>query len=324
MGTKIPWVRNIDGSQGQSWNPSLGCTKSCPYCYAAILHNRRHAALLAGKLAHECYRLPFDQPVCLPERLARPLKRRKPTTYFVDSAGDLFDPAIPFEFVAAVWGVMAAAPRHRFIVLTKRPERMAEWFRWLQTHLGVCSTPAVRCAWHAEFWFNENIAGHAVGGRGFRDIFDRVPVDTSWPLPNVWLLTTVENQAAADLRIPHLLRCPAAVLGVSVEPCLGPVDLAALFECCCVHRGDYFKAPEQHSWYCPARAENRRRWVIVGSQGGPGAKTMDLAWVRGLRDQAKRYDAAYFYKAGPDAAGRRVECPELDGRTWTEIPGGER
>ena len=64
---------------------------------------------------------------CLPDRLAEPLKRKKPTTYFVCSMADLFHKDVPDDYIARVWQVMAAAPQHTFQVLTKRHGRMRSW-----------------------------------------------------------------------------------------------------------------------------------------------------------------------------------------------------
>ena len=144
---------------------------------------------------------------------------------------------------------------------------------------------------------------------------------------NVWLGVSVENQEQADARIPILLSIPTAVRFLSVEPMLGPINLAVdetVFWCnACgavtagVNGGD-----------CAACGDVRTRercyldyldWVIVGGESGPGARPMDEAWVRSLRDQCGQADVSYFYKQRVDG-GRKVETPELDGRRWTQYP----
>lgn len=117
---------------------------------------------------------------CLPDRLHEPLRRKKPTTWFVNSMSDLFHEAVPFDFICQVFATMFSAPQHIFQVLTKRPERMRE------------------CLSHPDF--RETMLMHAGWGG---------PIE--WPLPNVWLGASVEDQPRADERIPHLLRCPAAL-----------------------------------------------------------------------------------------------------------------
>jgi len=105
-----------------------------------------------------------------------------------------------------------------------------------------------------------------------------------WP-KNVWLGTSVENQEAADERIPHLLNVPAAVRFLSCEPLLGPVDLEAT----ALHDGcDHMGAD------CVAR--RRLHWVIIGGESGPHARPCDVAWVRSLVRQCKAAGVACFVK----------------------------
>jgi protein gp37 len=131
--------------------------------------------------------------VPMPHQLAKPLGWKAPRRVFVNSMSDLFHPTVPDDYIAAVFGVMAACPQHTFQVLTKHPERAARWF--------------------AGRWF----AGQRDGGP---------------PLPNVWLGASVEDQRSANERISRLLKCPAAVRWVSYEPALGPVDFTDAFSVC--------------------------------------------------------------------------------------------
>jgi protein gp37 len=115
---------------------------------------------------------------------------------------------------------------------------------------------------------------------------DRLP----WP-PNVWMGVSAENNSAL-WRVDQLRQVPAAVRFVSAEPLLGPLkglDLEGL------------------------------QWVIAGGESGPGARSLDLDWVRGLRDRCVQARVAFFFKQvggrSPKACGR-----QLDGRTWDEMP----
>jgi protein gp37 len=154
----------------------------------------------------------------MPEVLEKPLHWRKPRRIFVCSMGDLFHEKVPFEYIAAVFGVMAACPQHTFIVLTKRPERMLEWFEWVAKGRSDFSERIVGLPDRVQIRFDL---------LGFARSYCRMPdrVTSEWPLPNVVLMTTAENQPAADQRIPVLLQCPAAAWGVSIEPMLGSVGL---------------------------------------------------------------------------------------------------
>ncbi len=113
MPTKIEWAQ-------ESWNPVTGCTKvspGCKNCYA-----ERRSKRLAGRAGY-----PRDNPFQVtlhPDRLEQPLHWKKPRRVFVCSMGDLFHEDVPFVFVANIIQVIKKCPQHKFIVLTKRPERL--------------------------------------------------------------------------------------------------------------------------------------------------------------------------------------------------------
>jgi protein gp37 len=115
--TTIEWTE-------QTWNPTTGCTKispGCKHCYAETMATRLQAMGANG------YQNGFKLSI-LPERLAEPLKRRKPTTYFVNSMSDLFHNEIPFEFLDRVFDVIKQTPHHTYQILTKRAARMRKYF----------------------------------------------------------------------------------------------------------------------------------------------------------------------------------------------------
>ena len=133
---------------------------------------------------------------------------------------------------------------------------------------------------------------------------------------HVWLGTSVENQAAADERIPHLLQVPAKVRFLSCEPLLGPLDLSQWLG---ISYSKYYQR-----WEIDERGSIFGQWwpswVICGAESGPGARPMQLDWVRGLRDQCQAADVPFFFKQ-MIVDGRKVELPELDGKVWAEMPG---
>jgi protein gp37 len=150
------------------------------------------------------------------------------------------------------------------------------------------------------------------------------------PRKNVWLGTSVENQAAADLRIPRLLAVPAVVHWLSCEPLLGPVDLTRIRTLDVLRGagpdGADVTVNAQHNTLTGAwfdgwdRGVRDRRiaWVIVGGESGPNYRPMDLDWARSLRDQCQLAGAAFFYKQGASRLPGRDT--ELDGWTWHEWP----
>ena len=188
--TKIEWT-------DATWNPVTGCTMvspGCDHCYAETIAHR-----FAGTAAY-----PDGFAVTLrPERLDQPLRWRRPRRVFVNSMSDLFHKDVPDEYIACIWAVMALAPQHTFQVLTKRHGRM----RSLLDDDGF-----IQRVWNEMDGFLPR-AKH--------------PDESRWPLPNVWLGVSVEDQQRADLRIPALLDTPAAVRFLSCEPLLRPVDLNA-------------------------------------------------------------------------------------------------
>lgn len=123
----MPTRSNIEWTE-QTWNPTVGCTKispGCKNCYAETMAKRLQAMGMKGY--ENGFRLTL-----MPERLAEPLERRKPTIYFVNSMSDLFHEEVPFAYIRQVFDVMSRAPQHTFQVLTKRAERMAEFCRGLE------------------------------------------------------------------------------------------------------------------------------------------------------------------------------------------------
>jgi len=107
-----------------TWNPTKGCTKispGCKHCYAEVMARRLKAIGVKGY--ENGFKLSLMQ-----ERLGEPLKRRKPTMYFVNSMSDLFHNEVPFEFIDRIFEVIRATPWHTYQILTKRPGRMLKYF----------------------------------------------------------------------------------------------------------------------------------------------------------------------------------------------------
>lgn len=294
-----------------TWNPVVGCTHvsaGCDHCYAAretsgrLSRNPTYAGLaVRGRFTGEV-RL-------LPERLEQPLRWRRPRRVFVNSMSDLFHDSVPDEYIAQVFGVMAAAPRHTFQVLTKRPGRMASLLSqpW-RGHREEDTFPRVV----AEYW--QHYDGEAGGGM-------------PWPLPNVWLGTSVEDQKWANVRVPKLLEAPAAVRFLSCEPLLGPVDLTPYLrhQCDC----DMAAAAAGHPWdgmhYRQSEYGPRVDWVIAGGESGPDARPMHPGWVRSLRDQCVAAGVAFFFKQWGEYLPVPVEDdPKFSGGRAFNHPRGGR
>ena len=184
--SKIEWTES-------TWNPISGCTKisdGCKNCYAEKMANRLKAMGVKG------YENGFAVTLH-PEKLSEPLQRKKPTMFFVCSMGDLFHEDVPFEFIDRVFAIIALTPHLTYQILTKRPERMRQYFERLK----INNVYYLKVPW-------ENLPV----SKGYGDLFVANP-----PFANVWLGVTAENQEQADRRIPILLDTPAAVRFVSIE-----------------------------------------------------------------------------------------------------------
>lgn len=299
-----------------TWNPIRGCTRvsdGCRHCYA-----ERVAARFSGPgmpyhgLARQGPRW-TGKVVLIEERLEDPIRWRKPRRIFVNSMSDLFHEKLSNEDIARVFSVMSRARQHTFQVLTKRPKRMLDW---------------ISCVARCEGgWITHDgtMPAGAYDGSGI------VIAGDDWPLPNVWLGVSAENQEAADERIPLLLKTRASRRFVSAEPLLGSIDL------------------EQHWAGSCESGITGLDWVIVGGESGPGARPMRPDWVRSIRDQCGYEGVAFFFKQwgehvdidqAPDQTHRDVDARvnlagnpqrvyrvgkkaagrELDGRTWNEFP----
>lgn len=295
----------------KTWNPVAGCkmvSAGCTNCYAQTMAKRLRAMAEAKGDTASPYLRVIDERgkwtgkfITLPERLADPLGWRKPARVFVNSMSDLFGEGVPFEFIAAVFGVMAATPRHTYQVLTKRPARMLEFFAWLERHEAEANEPRwARSAIEIDGRVAAHVIPALVASRCARRALGFLPDAPSstwerWPLPNVWLGVSVEDQRAAGERIPLLLQAPAAVRFMSCEPLLGPVDLEAV-QIPHEREGLRFSTLRRHNDDRYGSSDVVLDWIIVGGESGPGARPCDIAWIRSIVQQCSEAGVACFVK----------------------------
>lgn len=274
-----------------TWNPVTGCTKvsqGCKHCYAERDWNRMvHLPAYKGRA--------FTDVACHPERLIQPLRWKRPRRIFVNSMSDLFHESVPFEFIDQVFAAMAICPQHTFQVLTKRPERMRDYTTRLSRSAKLLDDAA-------------RTMGYSFEHEGQYLV--------SFPLPNVWLGVSVEDQQTADERIPLLLQTPAAVRWVSAEPLLGRVDLCEAFGMWWNQTIGCFESIGQR--FNPGLGRGGIDWVVVGGESGPKARPMHPDWVRSIRDQCKSAGVPFLFKQwgewAPnwynDDAGNKIEGSE--------------
>jgi protein gp37 len=306
--SKIEWTHH-------TFNPWRGCTKvsaGCANCYAEATSVRNPKVLgVWGPrgtrvIAAESY---WRQPLAWNAAARAAGERHR---VFCASLADVFegDDTMPAESVrpvrdarARLFNLIDATPFLDWLLVTKRPEN-------------------IRGMWPGGY-MNPPPMGPTLTRR-----------------PNVWLLTSVEDQPSADKRIPELLKCRdlAAVLGLSIEPLLGPVDLTRA------------KPRNVPAWWQGNRNPlSRIDWVIVGGESGHHARPMHPEWPRGLRDQCQAAGVPFFFKQWGDwrhgysrnpscrlvraglhdvqtdcvwmeKVGKDIAGRQLDGRTWDEFP----
>jgi protein gp37 len=232
------------------------------------LHNKRHKAYVAGKLHNvPQYSTPFEEVRFWPERLKQLQSWREPRMVFVGSMCDVFHEDVKqdwmerlfatFQVVNRRRGNASCSPNHIYVVLTKRPERMRAF---------------------VDYWY----------------AFRRRHFGLDEMLPNLWLGTTVCNQAEADEKIPILLQIPAAKRFVSIEPLLSPVDLWPTLQPSMIHGMDV-----------PALD-----WIIVGGESGPNARECAPGWIRGIVEQCQEASVPVFVKQMGREWSRWMELPD--------------
>lgn len=282
--SKIEWT-------DASWNPLLArdlvtgklgwhcelASEGCKHCYAQTLNGRMLPHRGTG---HPYTRSSRDKVEMLlhDPTLCQPFGWRRPRMIFVCSMTDLFGEFVPFQLIDQMMAVMASCRRHTFQVLTKRPERALQYFTenpWNDVILRVLQLRDARPLKAPYDWLDgfasvyriteqESAAGKEWPGR----------LPLRWPLPNVWIGTSVENQKWADVRIDQLVQCPAWLHYVSYEPALGGVDFSR--------------------WLL--RAGRQLDWIIAGGESGRDGSPAHPDWFRSARDQCVKAGAAFFFK----------------------------
>ncbi|CAD7335225.1 hypothetical protein SPHS6_00400 [Sphingobium sp. S6] len=364
-GTKIEWTdATVNAINGCSV-VSPGCTN----CYAMRLAGTRmknHPTRLGLTINSKAGPVWNGEVRLVEQALLQPLRWQKPRMIFWNAHGDMFHPAVSDDWIDRCFAVMAMTPQHTHQVLTKRADRMREYLNDRGIVRRICEAAynihrARPCfddgpefsrgnsrrfnAKMKEWWEHIGaLTAWTVRGGCAAVQFDRqepgadYPSRLAWPLPNVWLGVSIEDQQRADERIPHLIFTPAAVRWLSIEPMLGPIDLTSIrapresdepdldtdWRFDALEVGDYywFDANGYSEGGDGPYRDNRIDWIVVGGESGPGARPMQVQWARSLRDQCANAtchgeDAAvpFFFKQWGDY----LPCDQMqaDGKIWT-------
>ena len=282
----------------ETFNPVRGCRKlsaGCKNCYAAAMAPRNPAVLGTwGPDGERVFSAPgWEAQFDAWEKKAA--KAGKPMRIFVNSMWD------PGEGPDVDGKEGRDGPRPEYLPVLAKLVEIARRCPHLRLQM------LTKRPWNIVAWWEGSDLGE-------------------WPA-NLWIGASTEDQAAANERIPWLLRLPAAVRFLSVEPMLGPVNPSNVaFRVNDLGRDDtlirnaltgdfrWLQSPEESG-----NDGERLAWIVAGCENSPKARPMDLAWVRALRDQCVAAGVPFLFKQAM-VAGKLVSLPELDGKVWDEFP----
>lgn len=291
----IEWLRR-PGTRPCTWNPGAGCKEQSPGCRECYAKR-----LVATRLSLNP-KLPMYQGLAhlsesghpqwsgefrfFPERLYEPFSVKAPSTVFVGDMTDLF--GYTFEQIAAVLGVAMANPHHTFILLTKQIERAAAFFEWVEREsvgkirrqktvlaealsnvLGLPTAGALGALENPPVELERKERARRARVASVVEAHHTLNTAVGWPLPNVWVGASAEDQGYATRRHPFLRSIPAVVRFWSLEPLLGPI---------------------------PSLPMDGISWVLMGGESGPRARGCDEAWLLEILAQVVAAGAVPFVK----------------------------
>jgi protein gp37 len=307
--TKIAWT-------DETANWIVGCTKisakgakesGCDSCYAATSANSARLQQFPQYKNVVDHKGNWNGNVeFVPKVLNGLLKGKKQRRVFSPSMSDPFHPAVKDEWVDQFMATVALTPHITYQVLTKRPERMYQYFTetWQATleqeFLGVHIPAGFPTGRQDEVHLacEEIIDRHNLADTGKDSLWTKDGslriMQWDWPLPNLHLGVTVENQAAADERIPWLLKTPAAKRFLSVEPLLEGIFLGR-------------------------QSLKHIDWVIVGGESGTKARQFELNWAISIRQECLDLSIPYFFKQAGSNPTYKMRPLKLKSRAGTDI-----
>lgn len=295
--SKIEWCDH-------TFNPWRGCTKvspGCEHCYAEALDIRwaKGAHWGKGKARVRTSEGNWN----LPLRWQRSARRHQDLSehgiigpakprprVFCASLADWLDDEVPIEWLADLLALIHATPNLDWLLLTKRPEnwlsRLSEALTFAIFKRGRVPENLALIDWLTKWHPNYMASG---GTTGFPE-----------PPKNVWIGTTVEDQARAHERIPELLKIPAPVRFLSCEPLLEEINFT------------YVRQNVGPDFFEDATSYPKIDWVICGGESGPGARQMSVEWAEFIRDQCHFAGVPFFMKqmgGHPDKRARLGQLP---------------
>lgn len=290
--TKIEWAdATLNYVNGCSVH-SPGCTN----CYAMKQAHRfpvRQGLTTKTKGGMVWNGTVRDNPKALEQALAWKRGRR----IFWNAHGDLFHKDVPDEWIDRQIATCAFTPQHTHMILTKRSARMLQWMRDLEAAIVAWFKHCEPELLNEHFPHMAGVIAHPAGPR-------------EWPLPNVWLGVSVEDQPRADERVPNLIATPAAIRFISAEPLLSEVSLARLQD-----------GIPDNAWLTWL---DELHLVIAGGESGHDARPVHPDWIRLLRDECEATGVAFHFKQWGEwlpisthFPGFKAGTVHFDGRSFT-------
>lgn len=264
-----------------TWNPWQGCHKVSPGCKNCYMFRDKKRYGQEPNTVVRSHDKTFYAP----------LKWQEPRQIFTCSWSDFFiEEADAWRDEA--FAIMSLTPQHTYQVLTKRPQRMLEYLddcNWEPRIYDAVAQLARKMGWKK--WPDDG-----------RFIMRTEPLEF---LPNVWLGVSVEDQKTADERIPLLLKTPAALRWLSMEPLLGPVDLSNVryrnpdFDESDLITMDVLRGiVEMHDTMSSSAVDDCDAidWIVTGGESGPESRPTHPDWYRSIRDQCGKAEVPFFFK----------------------------
>lgn len=276
------------------WNLVSGCSQvseGCKNCHAQVQAGRlnRPGQIYSGLTirTEEGAKWTGDTKLSF-DLLMEPLKWVKPRNVLVAPLSDLFHENVPDAFIDKVFAVMALCSQHRFVLQTKRAKRLMEYCQSLKTRPYEVASALME---------DLKLAPYAPGSQDFHTADGDIQnVVMKGLLPNLSISISIENQAAADERLPALLATPAAEKSVDVSPLLGMIDLKLM-------------------------EVSDLAWISVSGEAGPGSRPMHPDWVRSIRDQCSKAGIPFVFPQWGDWVPVAIikQTPEVDQRPGHEM-----
>jgi protein gp37 len=267
MSTNIEWA-------DETINPIVGCSRISPGCEKCYAAKAAKSPRLQQFPQYQAVGKWDGTVEFVKSQLIKPLSWKKPKRIFVCSMADLFHANVPDEWIHQVMAVVALSPQHTFQILTKRPERMKEYF----------SQPNLWVKWYEAASVNlwDAVSEKFGGLINLQQYFTLQP----FPLPNLWLGTSTENQQMADKRIPILLQIPAAIRFLSCEPLLEEIDFR--------QAGAIQKLiSDSYEWEL---VNEDIQWIVAGGESGPQSRPCHIEWIESIVQQCQQSQTPVFVK----------------------------